>query len=416
MQTLSDVHVDRGGEQVWIIHSAVADIHASPRVTTAHLGVYADDAFVEVLDTTGTLGKKILFPAKDRLLLVSARGPNEDVYVTVDTAARRPLRQRSYPGIRGAFRMSPSGRLVLSNNALALHVVDTDSLVDRALPATASTDVTVWATREDVLYLARANQAGPAEPRSTQLLRLDLRGVDLGGPLASPSLVATIAGSVSSVVVSPDDRFAAVLVVQNTGEVQVAMVNLATGSTQTIESGSFPAFTRDGRVTIWQRAADFTHDLRLLDPATGATAPPAATPFRFPLAMPLLHRDQLIVTSYLFEDEPSFIYSIADGARTPMTSTISPSSRFEHPVRSELWIWEELDDRLRRLDLANGAVIDEITGVDSVAYRADTDDIVIGTFDHSVLRLSMATRALVGGPLVLPDPNSVSAPHKLTSD
>ena len=48
-----------------------------------------------------------------------------------------------------------------------------------------------------------------------------------------------------------------------------------------------------------------------------------------------------------------------------------------------------------------GAVVETVRNVDSVDYRAATDDIVIGTFDHSVRRFSMATGQDLNAPFVL---------------
>jgi hypothetical protein len=411
--TMSDVHVDQGGEQVWIIHSSVADVRASPTVITAHLGVYtpAQRAFVAVLDTTGTRGKKILFPARDRMLLVTQRGTSEDVYVTIDTAARQPRNQRTYPGNRTNFQMSPSGRAVLSTNAGALHIVDSESLFDQQLPGSASFKSAVWASREDVLYTTRV------EAGATRLFRLDLRTANLGEPVALPVLVTTLAGNAGSVAISPDDRFAAAVMAPNSGGAfQIAMIDLVAGTTKAIAGDGVTAFTRDNRVIGWQRKQDGTHDLRLVDPATGAAAPPIATSLHLPVGIPLRQHDLVIATSILGEDAAAFLYRTTDGTRTPMSSAISASSLFERPGRNELWLWQEFDATLRRLDLVTGTVVDMISDVDSVDYRAATDDIVVGTFDHAVFRFSMATGIQVDNPLVLANPNDVVAPYKLGAD
>src|SRR5262245_44559375 len=138
-QTMSDVHVDKTGEQVWIIHSAVADTTVTPPITTAHFGVYlpANNTFTEVLDTTGTLGKKILFPTRDRVLLVTQRDKTADVFVTIDTVARRPVQQHTYPGDHTDFVLSPTGRaLTATAGDRALHLLDTESLVLQTIPGT----------------------------------------------------------------------------------------------------------------------------------------------------------------------------------------------------------------------------------------------------------------------------------------
>lgn len=92
----------------------------------------------------------------------------------------------------------------------------------------------------------------------------------------------------------------------------------------------------------------------------------------------------------LADVDPESVW-IPDGTSTPLTHPVAPSSLFERPGHAELWIWEESEPALSRIDLATGAVVELVRNVDSVDYRAATDDIVIGTFDHTVRRFSMAT-------------------------
>jgi hypothetical protein len=93
---------------------------------------------------------------------------------------------------------------------------------------------------------------------------------------------------------------------------------------------------------------------------------------------------------------------------------VFPSSIFERPGHAELWTWEEYDDTLSRIDLATGAIVDVLSGADSVDYRPATDDIVVGTFEHSVFLLPMAT-GRPGTSLSLADPNDVPAPYNLVN-
>src|SRR4029078_10922708 len=101
------------------------------------MGAYvpASQTFIEVLDTTGTLGKKILFPASDRVLLVTQRGVTHDVVVMIDTVAHRPVKQHTVAGDRFGFQLSPSGRAVVATNRpdSTLHMLGTESLLDQAL-------------------------------------------------------------------------------------------------------------------------------------------------------------------------------------------------------------------------------------------------------------------------------------------
>jgi hypothetical protein len=415
-QTMSDVHVDQSGEQAWIIHSSVADIHASPRVLTAHLGAYvpAAQTFLEVLDTTGTLGKKILFPASDRLLLVTGRGTTQDVFVTIDTAAHRPVKQHTVPGDRFGFRLSPTGRAVLATNRpdSTLHVVGTESLFDQPLPGVAPAATAAWASAQDVLYTVQV--VGD----STQIHRFDLRTADLGQPLAPPVLVATIAGRGGAIAVSPDDRFAAVPLASSSGASLIAMIDLTTGAATTVPDVDDPSFTRDNRVVAWHERPDLTHDLSIVDPASGTATEPLATDLRFPQATALRRHDLVIATSVVFGNaiDTSFLYRTTDGASTRLTDPVAPSSLFERPGHAELWIWEESGPALSRIDLATGAVVEMVRNVDSVDYRAATDDIVIGTFDHSVRLFSMATGQDRTEPFELANPNDAPAPYKLGTE
>jgi hypothetical protein len=415
-QIMSDVHVDQSGEQVWIIHSSVADIHASPQVLTAHLGAYvpATRTFLEVLDTTGTLGKKILFPARDRLLLVTRRGTTQDVFVTIDTAAHRPVKQHTVPGDRFGFRLSPTGRAVLATNRpdSTLHIVGIESLHDQPLPGVAPAAAAAWASAQDVLYTAQIVDD------ATQIHRFDLRTADLGRPLSPPALVATVTGHGSAIVVSPDDRFAAVPLAPSSGASLIAMIDLATGAATMAPDADDPSFTRDSRVVAWHERPDLTHDLSIVDPASGAATDPLATDLHFPQAIPLRRHDLVIATSVVFDIavENSFLYRTRDGASTPLTDPVAPSSLFERPGHAELWIWEESKPALSRIDLATGAVVELVSSVDSVDYRAATDDIVIGTFDHSVRLVSMATGQDLTEPFELANPNDAPAPHKLGTE
>jgi WD40 repeat protein len=410
-QKMSDVHVEPSGEQAWIIHSAVADVHAIPQVTTAHFGAYvpALGSFVDVLDTTGTLGKKILFPANDRVLLVTQRSTGEDVFVTVDTVARRPVRQRTYPGDRTDFRMSPTGRAVIATNQAdtMVHLIDTAGLVDQPIPGTTTVQEVAWASHDDVLYTVESKLG------STRLLRFDLRTADLAMPIARPVLVATVSGDGSAIAVSPDDRFAAVTV----GGSKIALVDLTTAATTTIAGDQLPGFTNDDRMVVWRLGPDDTYDLRIVTPATGAATPPIATGYVLPpTSIPLRRHDVVVVEPFLFEDKPGFLYGITDGAITQIPNVESMESWLERPGTSELWTWTEYDDTLRRLDLITGKIVAMVSGVDSVDYRPATDDIVIGTFDHSVRLFSMATGRDIAIPLVLADPNDTAAPYALTAD
>lgn len=408
-QTMSDVHVDQTGEQVWIIHSSVADVSASAKVLTAHFGVYlpAENAFHEVLDTTGTLGKKIVFPARDRVLLVTRRG-DQDVFVTIDTTLRRPLEQKTYPGDRRDFQLSPSGRAMVAVAVDGLHVLDTANLVDQRMPGVSGFGHAAWAAGEDVLY---AITPGTGPTSSVQLLRFDLRTADLGQPIAAPEVITTVPGLGFAVAVSPDGRFAAVVVIAS--GVDLALVELATGATVHVPTAAYPAFTSDNRAIVWQGGPGGTLALRLVDPATGAGTQPVATGFTvLPTSLPLRRRNMMVALTDSFDDEPGFLYDITSGVRTPMSRNLSATSSFERSA--ELWVWDEPDDALARVDLSTGRVADVVAAVvDSVDYRAAADEVVIGTFAHSVHRLSMATGREVGPPVVLADPNDVAAPFTL---
>ncbi len=411
-QTMSDVHVQPGSEQVWMVHSAIADTTATPAVTTAHFGVYLPDAneFLDVLDTTGTLGKKILFPSRDRVLYVTGRGTSQDVFVAVDTVARRPLIQHSYPGNRSAFQLSPSGHLVVSANQTdsRLHLLDTTSLVERPMPGVSDSGA-LWASGADVLYVFE-----PLDT-STQVLRFDLRTVDLGQPLAPPTVVATIDGYGLLPVLSPGDRVAALTVISNASELQAAMVDLTTGASHLVASASAADITADGRVTVWQSGTDHTYDLHLVDPATGDAGPAVVTGWRSAGSFTLRHHDVVIIAPPS-RDQQGLLYNLTDGTQTPTDGVGSASSLFERPGHTDVWTWDERAAMLRRLDLATGGMRVMLSGADSVDYRPVADDIVVGTFEHSVFRLSMATGDVIGHPLVLADPNDTAAPYKLAGN
>jgi hypothetical protein len=414
-QTMSDVHVEPGGEQVWIIHSAVADIHAATKVTTAHFGAYvpAQNTFVEVLDTTGTLGKKILFPGKDRVLLVTQRGKTEDVFVAIDTVARKPLAQHSYPGDHTNFQLSPTGRaLTATATDTELHLLDTAGLLLQALPSTAGFRDAAWASQTDVLYTI------DLQGTSTRLQRFDLRTADLSKPVAAPRLVATVQGTGVTIAISPDDRFAAISVRDSANVAQIALIDLAaaTPTPIAIPGDGLPVFTNDNRVVVWQPNPDNTHDLRLVTPATGAATPPVKIDFQLPpSSIPLRRSNTLIAQPFPFEDKPHFLYDTTTGARTPLAGPVFPSSLLERPGHAELWTWEEYEDTLSRIDLTTGTIVNVLVDVDSVDYRAATDDIVVGTFDHSVYLLPMAT-GRPGASLSLADPNDAPAPYKLATN
>jgi hypothetical protein len=418
-QTMSDVHVQPDGTQVWIVHSAIADTNARVPVVTAHLGAYlpASQQYVEVLDTTGTLGKKVLFPGSDRVLYVTHRGIDQDVFVSLDTVARKPLVQHTHWGDLRDFQLSPSGRFVVAVDAIThtVHAIDTAQLIEQKFAGATDVEPVVWAHGGDLLYRMRVtNTAGGA---TTDVLRYDLRGAAPDAPLPAPAVIASLAGSGvwPPPVISGDDRYLAATVGFGGVGVHVALVDLATGAVVTAPSDMFPAFTRDHRAVTWRVKPGSTHDLALIDPATGAAvAPPVATELLYPTAIPLRDHDIVLVSSLLFEDG-AFLYRTSDGARTPTADLSFVSSQFERPGHPEVWMWFEYEDTLRRLDLTTGAAVNVIFGADSVDYRAATDDIVVGTFDHSVHLYSMAT-GTAGPELALPDPNDVAAPYRLTAE
>ena len=295
---MSDVHVEPGGERVWIVHHGVGDLGARPNVLTAHLGVYVPDTgeFADVLDTTGTLGKRILFPGTGRVLYVTQRGTDRDVFVSLDTVARRPLVQHTYPGDRDNFRVSPNGRAVISTNKTdrRLHVLDTTSLVDRAMPADIlGADGVAWAPGEDMLYALRLRPV-------TQLVRYDLRTADLGNPLPPPAVIAADAFFDGSIVVSADGRYLGVGCIAADDSRQVSLIDAMTGAVTTVAGDSVSDFTRDGRAIVWHTNAPEpdsfpTTDFRLVDPATGDAAPTVVTGLVFPTARPLRDHDIVLV-------------------------------------------------------------------------------------------------------------------------
>ena len=418
---MSDVHVEPGGERVWIVHHGVGDLNAKPNVETAHFGVYVPDTgeFADVLDTTGTLGKRIVFPATGRVLYVTQRGTAQDVFVSLDTVARRPLAQSTYPGDRQNFRLSPNGRALISTNKTdrRLHVLDTTSLVDRAMPADIiDADGVAWAPGQDMLYALRLR------PAATQLVRYDLRTADLGNPLPAPAIVAADLCFDGPIVVSPDGRHLGVGCIAADDTRQVSLIDATTGAVTTVAGDSVSDFTRDGRAIVWHTNAPEpdsfpTTDFRLVDPATGTAAATVVTGLVFPTGRPLRDHDIILVDGY---DESAdmtnspFQYHTTDGSRTPSApSAAFATSLFERPGHDELWLWVEYRSVLARYDLATGEMTTITYGDDSVDYRTASDDIIIGSFVPSLRRLSMATAKGVGMERILGYPSDVTAPFKL---
>lgn len=416
-QTMSDVHVEPGGERVWLVHSSVANVDASPEVKTAHLAVYtpATGEIADVVDTTGTLGKKILFLGEGRVLYVTARGTREDVFVTVDTVARRPLAQHTVPGNREDFRVSPSGRGVLSieRGDGRLHLLDTASLVDRALPLELiDPDGVAWAPGEDLLYALRL------VPGAIQLVRYDLRTADLGQPLPEPAVLAADAPE-GDLVMAPDGRHVGIAGTAADGSSRVVLLDTATRATVTVAGESVTDFARDGRAIVWQANPDDTRDFRLVDPATGAASPSVATGWVLPIVRPLRDHDVLLVDAidrFVHPEQLPFLYRLGDGARTTSPSLLFATSLFERPAHAELWLWHEWASTLLRFDLASGALTPVVTGDDSVDVRPASDEIVIGTFQPGLRRLSMATGRDIVAPLAVPNPNDTTAPYGLTGE
>lgn len=408
-QKMSDVHVEPGGERVWIVHHTVANINARPTVDTARLAVFVPDTgeLAEVLDTTGTLGKRLLFPTAGRVLYVTQAGTATDIFVSVDSVARKPLAKASYSGNRGNFRVSPTGRAVISTDATdrKLHLLDTATLVDQAVPGIAAPDTIQWAPGQDVIYALQLL------PTTTELRRYDLRTADLGRPIAPPARVVTLPGTGLSVTVSLDGRHAAVALVV-AGSSQVALVDLTTGNSMLFPGDGASGFTRDGRAIVWQPTGPNRHDMRLVDPVTGNATAPVAIELQKPTSVTLRDHDALLVESASHDAIP-FVYNLGDGARTEFDAAQFRSSLFERPGHPELWIWVELGDVLYRCDLTTGAMDEMLRDVDSVDYRPDRDELVYNTFQPSLGRLSLATGKDLVPLRVVPDPNDVTAPYRL---
>lgn len=409
-QQMSDVHVEPGGERVWIVHHTVTNINARTTADIARLAVFVPDTgeLAEVLDTTDTLGKRILFPTAGRVLYVTQAGSATDIFVSVDSVARKPLAKASYPGNRGNFRVSPTGRAVISTDAAdgKLHLLDTATLVDRALPGVDQPDMIQWAPGQDVIYALQLSAT------TTDLQRYDLRTADLGRPVAPPVRVTTLPGTGLGVTVSLDDRHAAVALVVS-GSPQVALVDLTTGSSMLFPGDVASGFTRDGRAIIWQPVGPTRHDMQLVDPVTGNATLSVATEFEQPTSVTLSDHDALLVQSASYDAVP-FVYHLGDGAQTEFEVAQFRSSLFERPGHPELWIWVELGGgALYRCDLTTGAVDEMLSDVDSVDYRPDRDELVYNTFQHSLGRRSLATGKDIVPLQVVPDPNDVTAPYRL---
>ncbi len=396
-QTMSDVHVQPDGSAAWVIHIQPS----ATGVKTTHLGVFDPAArrFDEVLDTTGTLGKKIVFPSNDRFLLVTST-PTKDVLVLVDTATHVPIAEQAYEGDLEDFALSPSGKLLLATDLTdnTLHVIDTATLASTTISDAISE--ARWATTSDQLY------AIAFAPPGTSVVRYDLRD----GAAATQALVGTIAGSGYALAIAPDDRFAAVTLVAPA----IGAIDLATGTSRVLPGECEPAFTNDDRVISWTRGADQKFGMQLIDPTTGAQGARVATDYSSaPTSIPLRAHDLVIAEPYPVDFKQAFIYDVATGTTKKISEIVDPTSRFERPDHAELWM--ESFGNMRRLDLATGLIDDFDSGLDSVDYRRAADDIIVGTNDHSLKRFSMATTQYVTNELVLRDPNTVTAPYKLAT-
>jgi hypothetical protein len=359
--------------------------------------------FAEVLDTTGTLGEAILFPGPGRLLHVTRRGTDRDVFVLLDTTARRPLDQRSYPGDRGNFRLSPSGRLLLSTDASdhRLHLLDTQTLIDQPLPdLLTSLDSVEWDHADDVFHFVRADATDAI------VQRYDLRTADLAQPLPAPTTIARVAGSpLLRLLVSLDDRFAAFELTQQPAS-KIALVGLATGNTTVVSGLRAEAFTNDHRVVI----TDGSTVLRIVDPATGAATDPVTLPGVVSITA-LRRRDALLIGPLSIAGSP-FLYRIADGARTPLSRRIDTTTMYERPGHDEIWEWSEFSDALSRFDLTTGTAALVATDVEQIAFRPDADGALLAT-DHQLQQLPLSSTTGPGSPTLLPDPNDEPALYRL---
>lgn len=405
---ISALHVEPGGERVWVVHGAVADVDATPKVTTSHLGVYtpATRGFSDVLDTTGTLGKAILFPGNGRVLHVTRRGTDRDVFVLLDAAARRSLDQRSYLGDRGRFRLSPSGRRVLATDESdrRLHLLDTATLIDQPLPYIfTAIDFVEWAHTDDVLYVVQPEGA------EAVVQRYDLRTADLAQPLPPPATVARMSGAPGPILIlSLDHRFAAFEVRRPPfGENQIALVALATGNTRFVPGLFAKPFTNDHRAVIYD---GFTK-LRIVDPATGTTTQALTVPGVVAITA-LRRRDALMITPLTIRG-PGFLYRIADGARTPLSRRVDTSMMYERPGHDELWEWFEFAETLSRFDLATGNAAVVATGVQNMDYRPEADDAILGRSGHWIQQLPLDPTRAPSPQTELPDPNDAPAPYRL---
>ena len=394
-QTMSDVHVQPDGKLAWVLH--IQPDAAGGKTT--HLGAFDPAArrFDEVLDTTGTLGKKIVFPGADRVLLVTST-PTLDVLVLIDTTTETPIVERAYDGDLEDLRLSPSGRLLLATRMsdLSLVVIDTATLERLIVPTPASYLDARWGNTADVLYAVTPLGGG-----ATDVVAYDRR--DPTAPLVATP-VASFDGSGYAITLAPDDRFAAVTMLHGL----LGVVDLAAGTARVIEGDCEPAFTNDDRVITWTRAGTApTYDLQLVDPTTGAATPRVASTFTYPpTSIALRTHDVVIAEPYPIDFKQGFLYDVATGAQTPIAELIDATSKLERPGHDELWM--ESFGELRRLDLASGAFAAFDAQLDSVDYRAATDDIIVGTMVHSLKRFSMATTAYVTDELVLRERR---APH-----
>lgn len=414
---MSDLQGEPGGERIWFVHDSVANIFDPVRVSTTHLAVYVParlDVF-DVLDLTGTVAKQIVPLGNGRVLFVAQRGTDRDVLVLLDAVARRPIAQRTHPGDRSEFRVSATGRAVIALDKAdgLLHLIDAATLFDQPLPAIRASTA-VFAPDQDVLY--GLHDEGIT---TSTLQRYDLRTVDLGVPIGPPEAAGTIQGSALSIDVSPDGAGLAIssLPSSEPGQLRTfTLIDLAAGAASTLAADDAFGFTRDRRAILWRNGAG-GHDLVFVPPATGVPSAPVALHLAFPQVRPLRQHDLLVVHALLVAlPAPSFLLRIPDGARTEV-SGLAPSARlFERPGHDELWVEQ---GRLARLDLATGkldTIVGDASDARSAVFRADADEVVLGTDGPSLLRVSMATGARLGTPIRVTDPNDFAAPYRLADD
>lgn len=252
--TVSSIAIEPSERALWVKHA-----ERNPAGTTrAHLAAIDPITHIvtDVLDVSELTGLRVSFPRAERML-VMGHLPSGEAIALVDTVRHQVLAKQTSPTRFFASLVSPSGNhsLVcesiypLPNPGCPLRLLDNTTLESSALGHGGNDGLVArWRqTQDQVLGVAVDTSQGSA---TAHLTIWPITQRQLGAPIREitiPNHRFAYKPSAANIVLSPDDRWAALALLDHaTGNPDAVLVDLETGALRTFPGQGLMTFSPDG--------------------------------------------------------------------------------------------------------------------------------------------------------------------------